>query len=146
MANIIFNEYKNNLVTGAAAITGGATDLYVALVNNYSPDETNTWSSISSAEVSGTGYVTGGKNLTNVTVSINTSAGAGDDIVKVDADDLTWTSSTITATGAIIYKGALGIPTTVITYLDFGGSKSSSSGDFAILWNTGGILNYRQGS
>lgn len=147
MANTVFNQYKANLVTGSASIANAATDIYVALVNGYTVDETHTWASISSAQVTGVGYVSGGKLLSNVTVTTTTSAGDANDFVKVDADDVTWTTSTITATGAIVYKGtSLNNPTTVITYLDFGGSKSSSSGDFAILWNSSGILNYRQGT
>ena len=80
-------------------------------------------------EVTGTAYVAKGNSLTNVTpTSTSTTA-------FTDFGDTTWSSSTITARGAMIYNdSATGDPSVVI--LDFGSDKSSSSGDFTIVFPT----------
>tara|TARA_R110000796_G_scaffold41742_2_gene103275 strand:- start:749 stop:1081 length:333 start_codon:yes stop_codon:yes gene_type:complete len=84
----------------------------------------------SANEVTGTGYVAKGNSLTNVTpVSTGTTA-------FVDFGDTTWSTSTITARGAMIYNdSATADPSVVI--LDFGSDKSSSAGDFTIVFPTG---------
>jgi hypothetical protein len=46
----------------------------------------------------------------------------------------TWSSSTITARGALIYKSGGGNPSVAV--LDFGADKSSSNGDFQIQFPT----------
>ena len=81
-------------------------------------------------EVTGTAYVAKGNALVNVTpTSTSTTA-------FTDFSDTTWSSSTITARGAMIYNdSASGDPSVVI--LDFGSDKSSSSGDFTIVFPTG---------
>jgi hypothetical protein len=58
-----------------------------------------------------------------------------------DADDVVWTSSTITARGAVLYKDT-GTPSTspLICYIDFGSNKSSNGADFTIQWSSSGIL------
>ena len=49
--------------------------------------------------------------------------------------DLTWSTSTITARGALIYNDtAAGDPTLLV--LDFGSDKSSSAGDFTVVMPT----------
>ena len=80
-------------------------------------------------EVTGTAYVAKGNALVNVTpTSTSTTA-------FTDFSDTTWSSSTITARGAMIYNdSATADPSVVI--LDFGSDKSSSSGDFTIVFPT----------
>ena len=81
-------------------------------------------------EVTGTAYVAKGNALVNVTpTSSSTTA-------FTDFSDTTWSSSTITARGAMIYNdSASGDPSVVI--LDFGSDKASSAGDFTIVFPTG---------
>ncbi|HAI40272.1 MAG TPA: hypothetical protein DCM40_20340, partial [Maribacter sp.] len=57
-----------------------------------------------------------------------------------DFADLTFSSSTITARGALIFNdSASGDPTVCV--LDFGADKSSSSGDFKIVFPTADASN-----
>ena len=57
-----------------------------------------------------------------------------------DFADLTFTSATITARGALIYNdSASGDPSVVV--LDFGSDKSSTSGDFQIVFPTADASN-----
>jgi len=86
-------------------------------------------------EVAASGsYVAGGGALTNVTpTSTSTTA-------FTDFADLSFTSATITAFGAMIYNdSAAGDPSVCI--LDFGGSKSSSAGTFTIIFPTADSTN-----
>jgi len=79
-------------------------------------------------EVANSGtYAAGGGTLTNVTpTSTGTTA-------FTDFADLSFTSATITAFGALIYNDtAAGDPTVCV--LDFGGAKTSTSGTFTIIF------------
>ena len=76
-------------------------------------------------EYGATGYTAGGKTLT---IAANpTSSGT---TAFLDFSDVTWSSSSITARGALIYKSATGDP--AIAVIDFGENKQSSSGNFVI--------------
>jgi len=79
-------------------------------------------------EVSGTGYTSGGGALTNVTP---TSSGT---TAFTDFADLTFSSSTITANGALIYNSTNS--NKAVCVLAFGGDKSSTNGDFTIQFPT----------
>jgi hypothetical protein len=72
-------------------------------------------------------YSAGGGALTNVTpTSTSTTA-------FTDFADLSFTTATITAYGALIYNDtAAGDPTVCV--LDFGGAKTSTSGTFTIVF------------
>jgi hypothetical protein len=76
-------------------------------------------------EVSGTGYSAGGNTLT---ISANpTTSGT---TAFLDFADTTWSSATITARGALIYKSGGSNP--AVAVLDFGADKTSTAGDFTI--------------
>jgi len=78
-----------------------------------------------SAEVSGTNYTAKGNTLTRVDPSTSGTT------ALTDFADTTWSSSTITARGAMIFNEDATGDTSVLV-LDFGADKSSSSGDFTI--------------
>ena len=113
----------------------------VALLGNtYTPDQDahNYFDDVSAYEVSGTGYTGGGATLTGKT---NTYNGASN-VIVLDADDVTWASSTITARYAVIYDATPSTNATrpVIGYVDFGSDQSSSNGNFTITWDATGIV------
>jgi len=81
-----------------------------------------------SNEVSGTGYTAGGNTLAAVTP---TSSGT---TAFTDFADTTWTSATITANGALIYNSTNG--NRAVAVLAFGGDKTSTNGDFTIVFPT----------
>jgi hypothetical protein len=59
-----------------------------------------------------------------------------------DADDATWTTSSITARGAILYKSTGTAGTSpLIAYIDFTTDKTSDGDNFIIQWAAEGILN-----
>jgi hypothetical protein len=102
------NTFKIALYTSSATL-GASTTAYSA---------TN--------EISGTGYTAGGNTL--VSVSPTTSGTTA----YVDFADTTWANSTITANGALIYNANSSNAAVVV--LAFGSDKSSSNGDFVIVF------------
>ena len=59
-----------------------------------------------------------------------------------DADDVTWSNSTIKARYAVIYKDT-GTTTTspLMACIDFGTEKSSENAEFTVQWDAAGIMN-----
>jgi hypothetical protein len=113
----------------------------VALVSSsYTPnqDTHDYWDDVATNEVSGTGYTAGGATLTTKTVGYT----SGTNVTKFDADDVSWTTSTITARYAIVYDAspATNAAKPLIGYVDFGSDQSSSSGTFSIVWDSAGIF------
>jgi len=89
-------------------------------------DSTTTAYSVTN-EVSGTGYSAGGNTLTISQVPTSSSTTA-----FLDFSDTTWSSATITANGALIYNSTNS--NTAVAVLAFGGDKTSTNGDFSIIF------------
>jgi hypothetical protein len=111
------------------------------LTNAYTPDQDahNYFDDVVANEVSGaTGYTAGGNTLANKTVTYS----AGTNTLVLDADDVTWASSTITARYAVVYDASPATNATrpLIGYVDFGSDQSSSNGNFTITWDSTGIV------
>lgn len=138
MASVIYNSFKRDIMNGAIDLD---TDtIKVALVtSSYTPDVDahDNFDDVTN-EVSGTGYTAGGATLGSAAVSVDNTDNEG----VFDAADTTWSTSTITARGAVIYKSTGTASTSkVICYIDFGSDKSSTAGNFTIQWAAEGILN-----
>lgn len=138
MADVIYNNFKKLIMNGGIDLD---TDtIKVALVTStYTPDQdAHDFFNDVTNEVSGTGYTAGGSALTTKAVTADNTDNEG----VFDADDVSWTTSTITARGAVLYKDT-GVSSTsaLIAYLDFGSDKISTAGTFTISWNAEGILN-----
>lgn len=89
-------------------------------------------------EVSGTGYTAGGVTLSNKTSAQSSGTYTFDNTV-----DPTWASSTITASGAIVYKDTGSAATSpLIAYLDFGGSVASTAATFTVALSASGIFTF----
>lgn len=89
------------------------------------------------SEATGTGYTAGGATLGSKTVTYT----SGTNTQAFDAADTSWTSSTITARYAIIYKSTGTASTSpLIGYVDFGADVVSTAGTFQITWDSAGIF------
>lgn len=120
--------------------TGGDT-FKLAMYTSSASIDANTTSYSATNEATGTNYTAGGGTLTRggVTAS-NTSASAGTGFTTFS--NLTFSNATVTARGALIYNNtpsANGTANTTLTnaavaVLDFGSDKSSSAGDFTIIF------------
>ena len=114
---------------GTTVVRGSTTadTMYLALYTSSATLDATTTAYTAANEVSGTGYVAAGQALTAVAP---TSSGT---TAFLDFNDETWTSSTITARGALIYNDTqAGDP--AVAVLDFGGDKTSTAGDFTVVF------------
>jgi len=139
MADAIQNTFKQHIMDGTIDLD--TDDIQVMLLTNSHTQDIDNFEfidDVSANEVSGTGYSAGGADLASEAVTVDDT----DDEGVFDATDLTWSTSTITARYAVIYKNT-GTPATspIIAILDFGSDKSSSAGDFTLAWSAEGILN-----
>ena len=108
--------------------SGGST-FNLALYTSSASLGASTTAYTTSNEVSGTGYTAKGAALTRVDPSNDGTTGI------TDFANLTFSSSTITANGALIFNdSASGDP--AVCALAFGGDKTSTSGDFTISFPT----------
>ena len=107
-ANTNADSFKLALYTSSASL-GATTTAYTT-----------------SGEASGTGYTAAGAALTAVAP---TSSGT---TAFLDFNDLTFSTATVTARGALIYNDTQGDK--AVAVLDFGGDKTSTAGDFTIVF------------
>ena len=137
--NFMCTSFKVELLKGQHDFTNGNDAFKIALYDNNASFDASTTDYTATNEVSASGsYSAGGGTLTNVTpTSSSTTA-------FTDFDDITFTSATITARGALIYNtetgGGSGTTDTVVV-LDFGSDKSSTAGDFQIVFPTADASN-----
>tara|TARA_R100001443_G_scaffold81059_1_gene87943 strand:+ start:716 stop:1147 length:432 start_codon:yes stop_codon:yes gene_type:complete len=104
--------------------SGGST-FNLALYTSSASLGASTTAYTTSNEVSGTGYTAKGAALTRVDPSNDGTTAI------TDFANLTFSSSSITARGALIFNdSASGDP--AVCVLDFGADKTSTSGDFTI--------------
>lgn len=132
--NFMCTSFKQQLLEGVHDFraTGGDT-FKLALYTNSASFTAATTAYTATNEVANSGsYSAGGGALTNVNPS------ASGTTALTDFADITFTSATITARGALIYNTTPAHtytnPTCVV--LDFGSDKTSTSGDFQIVFPT----------
>lgn len=112
-------------------VLGGIHDLDTDIIKialftgsaNLAPATTTAYSTAN--ESSGTGYTAGGKVLTGAAISIDGG------VAIVDFDDAVWANATVSAAGALIYNSSKA--NRAIAILSFGGTKTSTDGDFSVL-------------
>ena len=131
-------SFKVDLLNGVHAfgttVTRGSTaadTFYLALYTSSASLDAATTAYTTSGEVAtGGGYNAGGQALSVATAPTSTSTTAW-----LDFDDEVWTSSTITARGAMIYNSTQS--NKCVAVLDFGGDKTSTAGDFTVIFPAG---------
>jgi len=134
--NFMCTSFKVQLMQGVHNFTTSTGNTFkLALYDNSASFTAATTAYTASNEVTASGsYAAGGGSLTNVTPS---STGT---TAFTDFADLSFTSATITAYGALIYNDtAAGDPSVCV--LDFGGAKTSTSGTFTIIFPTNDSTN-----
>ena len=126
------HNFTNGSGGGTSTTTGSGNAFKVALYTSSASLGASTTAYSGTNEASGTAYSSGGAALTNVTPTTSSTT------ALTDFSDVTWTSSSITARGAVIYNSstAAGSANRAVLVLDFGSDKSSSSGDFTITFPT----------
>jgi hypothetical protein len=137
--NFMCTSFKQELLQAKHDFTASTGHTFkLAMYDNNASFTAATTDYTATDEVSGTGYTAGGGTLTNVTPTTSGTT------ALTDFADLTFSSSTITARGALIYNttagGGSGTTESVVV-LDFGSDKSSSAGDFTIVFPTADASN-----
>jgi hypothetical protein len=132
--NFMCTSFKVEILEGVHDFRSAGGDTFkLALYDNSAAFTAATTAYTATNEVANSGsYAAGGGTLTNVTP---TSSGT---TAFTDFADLSFTSATITAFGALIYNST---PTHTYTnptvcVLDFGGAKTSTNGTFTIIFPT----------
>lgn len=144
MANLVYNSFKGRLL-GDDSIISTAINLKTDTIklslhtSSYTPDaDADEFFDDVDNEVGASGtYAAGGGTLTTSLSTDDT-----DDEGVFDATDASFTSATITARYAIIYKST-GVASTspLICLIDFGSNVTSTAGTFSIVFAAEGILN-----
>lgn len=118
------NSFKTELLGGTHDLD---TDvLKIALFTSSATLGASTTAYSTTNEVVGSGYTAGGNTLAGAAISLSGSTAI------VDFSDTTWSTATITARGALIYNSSKA--DRAIAVLDFGGDKTSTSGDFTVVF------------
>ena len=128
--NFMCTSFKQEILQGVHDFTASTGDTFkLALYTSSATLNASTTAYTVTNEASGTGYSAGGGTLTNVTPTTSGTT------AFTDFADLTFSSASITARGALIYNDTVaGDPAVVV--LDFGSDKTSTSGDFTIIFPT----------
>lgn len=129
--NFMCTSFKQEILQGVHNFTASTGNTFkLALYDNNASFTAATTAYTASNEVANSGsYTAGGGTLTNITPTTSGTT------AFTDFDDLSFTSATITAYGAMIYNDtAAGNPAVCI--LDFAGAKTSTSGTFTIVFPT----------
>jgi hypothetical protein len=128
-------SFKKELMTATHDFTASTGNTFkLALYTSSATLGASTTAYSATNEASGTGYSAGGGTLTNVTPTTSGTT------ALTDFADLTFSSATITANGALIYNDTAGGDPSVVV-LAFGGDKTSTAGDFTIQFPTADASN-----
>lgn len=130
--NFMCTSFKGELMEGTHNFkSSGGNTFKLALYTNSASFTAATTGYTTSNEVSASGsYSAGGGSLTNQGVTTSSTK------AFTDFADLSFTTATITARGALIYNdSATGDPAVVV--LDFSADKTSTAGTFTIVFPGG---------
>ncbi len=132
--NYTCTSFKIALLDGEMDFSSDTSQAFkIALYTSSATlDATTTAYSVTN-EVSGTGYTAGGNTLT---IGTNPKSDTGSTVAYLNFSSTTWTSSSITARGALIYKA--GGTTPAIAVLDFGADKTTSDETFEVAFPVAG--------
>ena len=120
----------HNFGTGVVRASTAADTFKIALYTSSANLSASTTAYTTSGEVATAGnYVAGGNTLTISQAPTSTSTTAW-----LDFADTTWSNATITANGAMIYNSTQADKSVAV--LAFGGDKTSTAGDFTIIFPT----------
>jgi len=131
----VCTSFKQELLVGTHNFTATSGDTFkIALYTSDATLNATTTAFSTTNEVSNSGtYSSGGGTLTSVTPTTSGTT------ALCDFADISFTSATITARGALIYNSS--DSNKAVAILDFGGDKTSTSGTFTIQFPTADASN-----
>jgi hypothetical protein len=120
----------HNFGTSVVRASTAADTFKIALYTSSASLDASTTAYTTSGEVASAGnYAAGGNTLSISQAPTSTSTTAW-----LDFADTTWSNATITANGALIYNSTQA--DAAVAVLAFGGDKTSTAGDFTIIFPT----------
>jgi hypothetical protein len=151
--NFMCDSFKKELLYGVHDfdLANGDTFNLALYDNNAVPTDFGGTGSVMNASVEqynatneqtdGANAPAGGKALTNVDPSV-----PGSNTAITDFQDLTFSTVTITARGALIYNTtpnttSISVTNPAVVVLDFGADKTSTAGDFTVVFPTADASN-----
>lgn len=128
-----FHWYGNGLLNVAKGNIDLDTDTFKMLLTTsaYTPNiDTHDFRDDVTNEVTGTGYTAGGATLSGVSVTYD----AGSNQVRISWTDPTWTTATITARTAVIYKSRGGAASAdeLLAYVTEAADVTSTAATFTV--------------
>ena len=134
ISQALCTSFKVELMTATHNFTASTGNTFkLALYTSTATLGATTTAYSATNEASGTGYTAGGSSLTNVTP---TSSGT---TAFTDFADLTFSTVSITANGALIYNSSAS--NKAVCVLAFGADKTSTAGNFTIVFPTADATN-----
>lgn len=137
MASMIFNSFWNDLFKGNIDLDTDTYKLMLVVAAGVAAANKDTWakrSDVTNEVAAGGGYTAGGQTVTVTVAAVDTA----NDRQEATLGGYTWASSTISAAGGIYYKSRGGAASAdeLVAMNDFGGTISSTSGNFAVAAST----------
>ena len=139
--NFMCTSFKQQILQAAHDFTLSTGDTFkLAMYDNSASFTAATTAYTATNEVTASGsYSAGGGALTNITPTTSSTT------AFTDFNDLSFTSATITAYGAMIYNttptSGFSLTNPAVCILDFGGAKTSTAGTFTIVFPTADATN-----
>ena len=134
ITSTLTTSFKVELLTGTHNFTNSSGNSFkLALYTSSATLGATTTAFTTTGQASGTNYTSGGAALTNVTPSATGTTAV------TDFADLSFTTATITAMGALIYNDTNG--NKAVAVLDFVSNKTSTSGTFTVQFPTADASN-----
>lgn len=136
ISQAMVTSFKVALLNGEMDFSSDTAQVFkIALYTSSATLGASTTAYSSTNEVAnGNGYTTGGETLT---ISANPTSSST--TAYLDFSDVTWTSASFTARGALIYKSGGSNP--AVAVLDFGEDKTASNGNFVVQFPTADASN-----
>ena len=120
------SSFKLEMLKGEVDFSADTSKVYkIALYTSSANLDAATTTYTTTGEASGTGYTAGGNTLTVISPVLSGTT------AFVDFANTTWSTTTITARGALIYE-LNGSTNPAVAVLNFGENKTSTSGNFEI--------------
>lgn len=134
MASLIYNNAIDNAARGTIDFD---TDTFKVMLvtSSYVPNkDTHEFRSDVTNEVGNSGTYASGGSASVATVTLDTA----NDRVDITFASVNWTSATISAAAAVIYKSRGGAATAdeLVAYVDFLGTVSSTNGTFTVTFSS----------
>jgi hypothetical protein len=134
ITSAIATSFKQELLVGTHNFTNSSGNSFkLALYTSSATLGAGTTAYVTTGEATGTNYTAAGSALTNVTPTTSSTT------AFCDFADLTFSNATVTARGCLIYNDTNSDK--AVCAIDFGGDKTSTAGDFTVVFPTADASN-----